>query len=62
MTIGAINPISVVTYQLYDTIHKAVYEKNQANGNVTVKEEDFPLYNKKGQLVHSKQSTLDIKA
>jgi hypothetical protein len=58
-----INPISVLTYVRWDHVYKAVFEKNEQNGNVKIAEERYPIYNNKGNLIEPTEqgSKIDLK-
>jgi hypothetical protein len=58
-----VNPVSVLTYVRWDHMYKAVFEKNEQNGNVKIEEQKFPLYNNKAEIVQSVQkgNKIDIK-
>ena len=58
-----ISPISIVHYPYFDHLRKAIFTKNEENGNVRVEEVSYPLYNKKGQLVNPiKGTSIDLEA
>lgn len=49
--ISATYPISVVTYQQYDTVYRQTHTKDVATGRVFVETVSFPLYNRLGEMV-----------
>lgn len=49
--ITATHPISVVTYQQYDTVYRQTHTKDESTGRVFVETISFPMYNRLGEMV-----------